>query len=143
MGPSFFTLWLVSFVVATANDVTKLPPELTRKGRFDEVFYIGLPQERERRRILGIHIRKRRPADLGRIDTGRLARETEGFSGADLEGVVRAGIEAAFAADKGRLSTEDILEAVRGTRSMMDLMGEEIKALMEGYEDRGYKNAST
>ncbi len=144
----YFLTWLQekegqTFVVATANDVTKLPPELTRKGRFDEVFYIGLPQERERRRILGIHIRKRRPADLGRIDTGRLARETEGFSGADLEGVVRAGIEAAFAADKGRLSTEDILEAVRGTRSMMDLMGEEIKALMEGYEDRGYKNAST
>lgn len=144
----YFLTWLQekesqTFVVATANDVAKLPPELMRKGRFDEVFYIGLPTEEERRRILGIHIRKRRPADLGRIDTRGLAQETKGFSGADLEGVVKAGIEAAFAEDRGMLRTEDIRKAVRETRSLMDLMGDGLRELMEGYEKRGYKNASS
>ena len=61
-----------TFVVATANDITKLPPELLRKGRFDEIFYVGLPNEREREKIFNIHIQKRRPQDVHRIKISEL-----------------------------------------------------------------------
>ena len=86
----YFLTWLQeksspTFVVATANDITKLPPELIRKGRFDEIFYIGLPKQAERRRIFEIHIKKRRPMDLKNINIDGLARETDGFSGLILK----------------------------------------------------------
>lgn len=143
----YFLTWLQeksspTFVVATANDITKLPPELMRKGRFDEIFYIGLPKQAERRRIFEIHIKKRRPMDLKNIDIDGLARETDGFSGADLEGVVKDGIESAFAEDKDKVSTEDIQRAIKETNSLKELMGETLNELVEKYEKRKYKNAA-
>lgn len=143
----YFLTWLqekesLTFVVATANDVTKLPPELMRKGRFDEIFYIGLPKPEERRRIFEIHIRKRRPGDEGKLDMERLARETEGFSGADIEGVVKEGVESAFAEGKGFLETGDILKAARETSSLKEMMGDSLEGLMKEYEKRKYKNAA-
>ena len=61
-----------AFVIATANDITKLPPELMRKGRFDEIFYVGLPNRKERKKIFEIHIAKRRKSDLSNIDLDML-----------------------------------------------------------------------
>ena len=78
-----------TFVVATANDITKLPLELMRKGRFDEIFYVGLPDEEERKRIFEIHISKRRSQDLNGIRVIDLVKKSKGFSGADIEGVVK------------------------------------------------------
>lgn len=143
----YFLTWLQektspAFVVATANDILKLPPELLRKGRFDEIFYIGLPKPDERKRIFEIHIRKRRPNDLNKINISRLVDQTEGFSGADIEGVVKDGVESAFAADRSGLATGDIEQAIKETNSLMELMGDSLNDLMKEYEKRKYKNAS-
>lgn len=143
----YFLTWLQektspTFVVATANDILKLPPELSRKGRFDEIFYISLPKPAERKRIFEIHIKKRRPKDLNNIDISQLVQKTEGFSGADIEGVVKDGIESAFAAEKDRVTTEDIVQAIKETNSLMELMGDSLNELMKEYEKRKYKNSS-
>ena len=87
-----FLTWLQEkradvFVVATANDLSALPPELLRKGRFDEVFFVDLPDPAEREAILGIHLRLRKQ-DPAALDVSRVAAATEGFSGAELEQVV-------------------------------------------------------
>lgn len=130
------------FVVATANDITKLPPELMRKGRFDEIFYVGLPSEREREKIFQIHIGKRRPHDLKNIKVSNLAAGTNGFSGADIEGVVKEAIEEAFANGKGSVQTQDIHDAIRSTHSLSEIMKESIERMSEEYKKRKFKNAS-
>ena len=89
-----------TFVVATANDITQLPPELIRKGRFDEIFHIELPNDKERKKIFEIHINKRRPNDLSKINLNELVKLTVGFSGADIEGVIKDSVETAYADEK-------------------------------------------
>ena len=131
------------FVVATANDITKLPPELLRKGRFDEIFYVGLPKSSERKKIFEIHISKRRKKDLKDIDVLELAAKTEGYSGADIEGVVREAVESAFANDKESLSTNDILDAIKHTNSLSVIMKDSLDKMKKEYESRKLKNAST
>lgn len=130
------------FVVATANDVLKLPPELLRKGRFDEIFYVGLPKKDERENIFGIHIKKRRPDDWKQIDLKTLAQETEGYSGADIEGVVREAVENAFVAKKSKLTLEELTNVIKDTHSLSELMKDEISKLKKEYEKRNFKNAS-
>ena len=131
-----------TFVVATANDIIKLPPELLRKGRFDEIFYVGLPNQTEREKIFEIHIRKRRPQDLKRIDIAKLVAKTEGFSGADIEGVVKDAVETAFADDKPFVQTQDILDAINNTHSLSEIMKESLEKMSQEYEKRKFKNAS-
>ena len=87
------------FIVATANDISKMPPEFLRKGRFDEIFFADLPNSDERRKILNIHLKKRGKWNK-EIDLISLITATEGFSGADLESVVKNTIEAAFISGK-------------------------------------------
>lgn len=77
------------FVLATANDVSALPAELLRKGRFDELFFVDLPSEEERRGIFAIHLRKR-SRDPRQFDTASLAKASELFSGAEIEAAVIA-----------------------------------------------------
>lgn len=84
------------FLIATANDVSSLPPEFLRKGRFDDIFFIDLPNVDERTEILSIHLSKRK-RDPTRFDIANLAARTEGFSGADLEGVISEALECAYA----------------------------------------------
>lgn len=131
-----------TFVVATANDITKLPPELLRKGRFDEIFYVGLPKESEREKIFKIHIEKRRPQDLKNIDLQKLVMKTNGFSGADIEGVVKEAIETAFADNKESVQTEDILEVIQNTNSLSEIMKDTLEKIEREYEARKFKNAS-
>lgn len=130
------------FVVATANDITKLPPELLRKGRFDEIFYVGLPNASEREKIFRIHINKRRPQDLRNINVGELVKKTDGFSGADIEGVVKDAVEAAFADEKSEVQTKDILDAIRNTHSLSEIMKDALDKMAKEYEVRKFKNAS-
>lgn len=130
------------FVVATANDILKLPPELMRKGRFDEIFYVQLPTQEERRKIFEIHIQKRRPQDLCRIDMNRLVSKTDGYSGADIEGVVKEGIERAFIRGKAEVSTDDIMAAIESTYPLKEIMGDSITKLEKEYKDRKFKSAS-
>ncbi len=111
-----FLTWLEDreaavFVAATANDIQRLPPEFTRKGRFDEVFFVGLPGEAERHRILRIHLR-RRGRDPDRYDLEALASESAGYSGAELEAAVVGGLYRAFADGARELSDQDIRAAL-------------------------------
>lgn len=142
-----FLTWLqekdsMAFVVATANNIVKMPPELLRKGRFDEIFYVDLPNEAERKKIFSIHIGKRRPMDLESIDIAKLAKETNGYSGADIEGVVRDSVEDAFADGKEKLSTEDIQKAIKQTHSLSEIMKDSLDEMAKAYKERKFKNAS-
>jgi SpoVK/Ycf46/Vps4 family AAA+-type ATPase len=96
------------FVVATANNVRTLPPELLRKGRFDEIFFVGLPNQRERAEILAVHLQKYRPDRLREYDLERLAYETPDFSGAELEQAIVEAMHLAFSQNRD-FTTEDIL----------------------------------
>ncbi len=131
-----------TFVVATANDITKLPPELMRKGRFDEIFYVGLPNADERQKIFEIHIKKRRNQDLALIDINSLVSQTDGYSGADIEGVVIDAVENAFVEESEALTTAHINEAIRNTHSLSEIMKESLTSLSKEYENRHFKSAS-
>ena len=142
-----FLTWLQEkespvFVVATANEITKLPPELLRKGRMDEIFYVGLPQREERRKIFEIHIRKRRPNDLPGISMDRLLDRTEGYSGADIEGVVRESVETAYTEGRDQVTTEDILTVIENTHCLSEIMKDPIERMEQEYKARKFKNAS-
>ncbi|MCL5035967.1 MAG: AAA family ATPase [Chloroflexi bacterium] len=118
------------FVVATANDIKGLPPELLRKGRFDEIFFIDLPDIDERKEIFGIHLEKRRH-DPGSIDMKKLASASEGFSGADIEELVKSGLERAFLDGIRKPETADFLEEIKLTQPLSVTMGQRIEQLRE------------
>ena len=97
---STFLTWLSEkqrpvFVLATANDITQLPPELLRKGRLDEIFFVDLPNPSERRQIFDIHIRKR-GRDAGQFELGGLVGAADGFSGAEIEQAIISALYDAF-----------------------------------------------
>lgn len=144
-----FLTWLQEkespvFVVATANDITKLPPELLRKGRFDEIFYVGLPNRTERKSIFEIHIRKRRGKDLDNIqkEFSKILDLTEGYSGADIEGVVRESVELAFSTGSEHLEAAHILDVIKNTHSLSEIMRGPIEKMEKEYKERKFKNAS-
>lgn len=115
------------FVVATANDLSGIPPEFLRQGRFDDMFFVGLPAEKERQMILAIHLTKRK-RDPQAFDLSELAKATEGFNGAELEQVVAGGLFAAF--DVGReLQMSDLLAAAAETRPLSRSRAREIAAM--------------
>ena len=112
------------FVVATANDIEKLPPEFLRKGRFDEIFFVDLPDRATRAQIFHIHLEARRQ-DTDGYELDLLAELAEGFSGAEIEQVVIAGLYAAFAAD-GRLTQALLQQEIGATRPLSATMAERI-----------------
>jgi SpoVK/Ycf46/Vps4 family AAA+-type ATPase len=129
-----FLTWLAEkqapvFVVATANDVTALPPELLRRGRFDELFFVDLPSEEERAEILAIHLRKHGrdplqfPLPLLSAAGGRL-------SGAELEQVVTAALNTAFA-ERRELAENDLANAIQETVPLYETYEERIKELRD------------
>jgi SpoVK/Ycf46/Vps4 family AAA+-type ATPase len=122
------------FVVATSNDVAKLPPEFIRKGRFDEVFFVDLPKPEPRREIFSIHLRKRKQ-DPERFDTEALAAATEGFSGAEMEQAVIGGLYTAFACN-APLTTEMLLHEVSATRPLSRTMRERLEDLRSWAAER-------
>jgi len=115
------------FVAATCNNVTVLPPELIRKGRFDELFFVDLPSVDERKQVFSIQLtkRKRNAADY---DLDRVAEAAKGFSGAEIESAVQTGLYAAFAR-KQELSNEDLLTALSSTVPLSVIRAEEIADL--------------
>ena len=120
------------FVVATANNISALPPELSRKGRFDEIFFVDLPTEEERKNIFIIHLKKRgqSPQDLA-ID--RLAKETIGFNGAEIEECVKEAMFTAYVenSNEPKLTVRHLLEAIKGTVPLSSTRDEEIKRLRD------------
>jgi SpoVK/Ycf46/Vps4 family AAA+-type ATPase len=122
------------FVVATANDITRLPPELMRKGRFDEIFFVDLPSVAERRAIFSIHLKKRQqPVNV--FDLDALAAATDGFSGAEIEQVVVSGLYTAFS-DRRELSTALLVEEASKTRPLSVTMGERFAEMREWARER-------
>lgn len=117
------------FLVATANDIEALPPELLRKGRFDEIFFVDLPRKETRAMIFAIHLRKRK-RDPGRFDLDALAAASEGFSGAEIEQAVSAALHEAFAR-KEELDTDHILSVLRSSPPLSVTMAEKVARLRE------------
>ncbi len=129
-----FLTWLQEktsavFVVATSNNISQLPPELLRKGRFDEIFYIDLPTKEEREEIFTIHLNKRnRPSK--KFDVGKLASITRGYSGSEIEEIVISSLYDAF--DRGSDIDQKTLEASAGSMiPLSQTMQEEISTIRE------------
>lgn len=127
-----FITWLQEkvkpvFVIATANNVGELPPELLRKGRFDEIFFVDLPTSMEREEILKIHLEKRgRNVDQFNLDT--LVDISQGFSGAEIEQCIISAMFEAFSEDR-EVKTVDILDTIEETVPLSRLMKDEINVL--------------
>jgi SpoVK/Ycf46/Vps4 family AAA+-type ATPase len=115
------------FVAATCNNVSVLPPELIRKGRFDELFFVDLPNQAERKQIFAIHLArtKRNPADF---DLDRVAAAARGYSGAEIDAAVQTALYAAFSG-KQTVNTQGLLDALKATVPLSTTRSEEIQAL--------------
>jgi len=122
------------FLVATANDIAQLPPELLRKGRFDEIFFIDLPGAAAREEILRIHLRRNKQ-DPAAFDLARLATGCDGFSGAEIEQAVVAALYEGHAAKKP-VDSEAIEQELRRTRPLSVVMAEKVAALREWARSR-------
>jgi SpoVK/Ycf46/Vps4 family AAA+-type ATPase len=122
------------FVVATANRIDALPPELLRRGRFDEIFFMDLPQPGSRKEILEIHLKKRKREVAG-FDLSEIVKRTEGFSGAEIEHCVVEGLFAAYHQNR-ELKTEDVLRATDETVPLSVTYAEELKRIREWARNR-------
>jgi hypothetical protein len=117
------------FLVATANDIVQLPPELIRKGRFDEIFFVDLPSLPHRVEILLIHLRKRH-LEAAQFDMEALAAATEGFSGSEIEQAIVSATYTAHA--QGReVAQEDLIAEIKQTRPLSVIMAEKVEALRD------------
>ncbi|MBL7141181.1 MAG: AAA family ATPase, partial [Planctomycetes bacterium] len=130
-----FITWLQEkvspvYIVATANDVTSLPPELLRKGRFDEIFFVDLPNKHEREEVWRVHLRCR-GRNAAQFDIQRLADATEGYAGADIEAVLNEGLETAHADGKRQPVTDDFLKIIRQTLPLSETMKDRIEAMRD------------
>jgi hypothetical protein len=128
-----FITWLAEktspvFVVATANNIQSLPPEMLRKGRFDEIFFVGLPSQAERRAIFAVHLGRLRPQNLKQYDLDRLAYETPDFSGAEIEQTLIEAMHIGFSQNRD-FTTDDILEAASQTVPLARTAQEQIERL--------------
>lgn len=129
------------FVMATANRVDRLPGEFLRKGRFDEIFFVDLPNINERIEIFRIHLQKRR-RDISRFDLRQLAAACEGFSGAEIEQVLIAAMYEAFAQNR-EFTQLDILAATKATQPLSRTMTEQVVALREWAQQRARPAAAS
>jgi len=147
-----FLTWLQEkentvFVVATANDVSVFPPEFFRKGRFDEIFFIDFPNEEEREKIFKIHLEKRGKLN-DKIDIKKLAKETVGYCGSDIEEVVKMTVETVFNVEDieneedSKLTTQDLLDSIKSIDSLSNILADKIEVLKKGYEKFKIKSAS-
>jgi len=122
------------FVVATANDIEALPPELLRKGRFDEIFFVDLPRQSVRKEIFAIHLKKRN-REPKKFDLGALAEASEGYSGSEIEQAVVSALHEAYA-DKTGLNTDWILSALRASPPLSVTLAEKVQCLRAWAEGR-------
>jgi len=125
------------FMVATANDIARLPPEFIRKGRFDEIFFVDLPSEPHRREILQIHLRKRN-LDPARFDLDALVKAADGFSGSEIEQAIVAAMYTAHAQGR-QVMQQDLIAEIKETRPLSVVMAEKVKALRDWASDRTVK----
>ncbi len=140
---SSFLTWLQEhstpvFVAATANEINKLPPELLRKGRFDEIFFVDLPSEEERKQIFKVHLEKRK-ADLSQFNLTELAKASVNFNGAEVEQTVVSGLVLAFKDGKRPLKQDDVFMAAGRMVPLATTMAEQIKEIKRWADTRAVK----
>ena len=135
------------YVIATANNADALPPELKRKGRFDEIFCINLPNQEEREAIFRVHLNKKRNLQVPQDEyhLSELAKATEGFNGADIESVVNDTVERCYIKDKTSKSINNsvFLETVRNTVSISKSCKKQIEAMKVTFAENCFKDATT
>ncbi|MCW6035181.1 AAA family ATPase [Spirulina subsalsa FACHB-351] len=134
------------FIVSTANNVRILPAELLRKGRFDEIFFLNLPTEKERVEIFRVHLRRLRPSRVREYNIPLLAKQTKDFSGAEIEQVIFDAMHYAFATivngQRRDFTTNDILRAVEETVPLAAIAREQIEDLKYWAAEAGARTAS-
>src|SRR5271166_3853272 len=122
------------FLAATSNNISLLPPEMLRKGRFDEIFFVDLPNTQIRALLFTLHLKKR-GRDASAFDANKLAEASEGFSGAEIEQAIVSGLYTAFS-QKQQLSTETLLGEIRSTQPLSVTRAEEITAIRDWAKNR-------
>jgi ATP-dependent 26S proteasome regulatory subunit len=122
------------FLAATSNNITILPPEMLRKGRFDEIFFVDLPNAEIRAALFGLHLKKR-GRDAGAFDVAKLAAASDGFSGAEIEQAIIAALYTAFSA-RQQLTTEIVIAEIQSTRPLSVTRAEEVQAIREWAKTR-------
>lgn len=142
----YFLSWMQDktssvYVIATANNADNLPPELKRKGRFDEIFCVNLPTAEERKAIFEVHLKKKKKGNLKLSD--KLIKDTDGFNGADIEAVVNEAMEEAFIDEKKDLNL-DVLEKIASqTISISKSCKKQIDNMKKAFEESSFKDATT
>ena len=142
----YFLSWMQDktssvYVIATANNADNLPPELKRKGRFDEIFCVNLPTAEERKAIFEVHLKKKKKGNLKLSD--KLIKDTDGFNGADIEAVVNEAMEEAFIDEKKDLNI-DVLEKIASqTISISKSCKKQIDNMKKVFEESSFKDATT
>ena len=129
------------FIVATANDISKIPPEFLRKGRFDELFYVDFPNDEERRKIIEIHLKKRNKWNK-ELNIISLVKLTNGYNGADLEAIVKDAIESCFIDGKEQLTTDYLKKAQQNIKSISNTLEKRIEEIKEAVKDMDLKPAN-
>ena len=134
------------YVIATANNAESLPPELKRKGRFDEIFCVNLPNNDERKKIFEVHLNKLAGKsclkDKPSFDFEKLSSETAGFNGADIESVVHQTVETSFL-EKSPVSTEAMIKIARKTLSITKSCKKQIDAMRAVFKESSFRDATT
>ena len=141
-----FITWLAEkttpvFVVATANNIEWIPPEVIRKGRFDEVFFLALPTREERKSIFTVHLKKARPERIQAFELKLLSELSNDFSGAEIEQVIVEAMRLGFCENR-EFTTEDIIVSIQNCVPLAKIKSEEIKALQEWAESGNIISAS-
>lgn len=146
----YFLSWMQDktssvYVIATANNAESLPPELKRKGRFDEIFCVNLPNQTEREAIFKVHLNKpeRRGCVREGVDYALLSKCTGGFNGADIESVVNEAIEESFLEDKPSLTTDKLVEIAKQTMSISKSCKKQIDNMKQIFAESSFKDATT
>lgn len=140
---SSFLTWMQEhtspvFVAATANEINRLPPELLRKGRFDEIFFVDLPSEEERKQIFKVHLEKRQ-IDLTQFNLTELSKASNNFNGAEIEQSVVSGLVYAFKDNKRALKQEDIFKSIGRMVPLATTMAEQLKEIKRWADMRAVK----
>lgn len=135
------------FIIATANNADNLPPELKRKGRFDEIFCVNLPNREERKSIFKVHVSRFKKTELlcslDDSEYEELAQKTEGYNGADIESVVNETAKAAFIDGKNKISFEDFSAIIEKTKSISDSCKDQIDKMKKAFKEAHFKSASS
>ncbi|WP_297204783.1 AAA family ATPase [uncultured Brachyspira sp.] len=129
------------YVVATSNDITKLPAEFFRKGRFDELFRIELPNAKERKEIFELHLKKRNQ-DISKLDIISLLDKTEGYSGADIESIIQHSIERCFIEDCKKMETKDLEDAMKDFKCISVTFKDKLEDMKKNLDKYDMKYAS-